>query len=100
MTNSCASQSKQFRDLTAALTASSSDAVYEDKQLQTIAVLDRSLDVLGKMNSAGSKSLLQAIATTVGHDGKVTAAEADLLRTICASLNCPLPPILGLVTAA
>ncbi len=77
-----------------------SDAVYEDKQLQTIAVLDRNLDVLGKMNSAGSKSLLQAIATTVGHDGKVTAAEADLLRTICASLNCPLPPILGLVTAA
>ena len=77
-----------------------SDAVYEDKQLQTIDVLDRSLDVLGKMNSAGSQSLLQALAETVGHDGKVTAAEADLLRTICASLNCPLPPILGLVTAA
>jgi len=62
--------------------------------------IDGGLAVLGKMNSAGSKSLLQAIATTVGHDGKVTAAEADLLRTICASLNCPLPPILGLVTAA
>jgi len=73
-----------------------SDASYEDKKLESTAVLDRSLDILGKMNSAGSKSLLQALAKTVGHDGKVTAAEAELLRAICASLNCPLPPILGL----
>jgi len=71
------------------------DANYEDKKLESTAVLDRSLDILGKMNSAGSKSLLHALAKTVGHDGKVTAAEAELLRAICASLNCPLPPILG-----
>ncbi len=76
-----------------------SDVDYEDKKLQTIAVLDRSLDVLGKMNSDGSKSLLEALAKTVGRDGKVTAAEAELLRAICASLNCPLPPIPGLVDA-
>jgi len=73
-----------------------SDASYEDKKLESTAVLDRSLDILGKMNSAGSKSLLQALAKTVGHDGKVNGAEAELLRAICASLNCPLPPILGL----
>jgi Zn-dependent protease with chaperone function len=71
------------------------DADYEDKKLETIPLLDRSLDVLKRMNSAGSKSLLQALAKTVSHDGKVTAAEAELLRAICASLDCPLPPILG-----
>ena len=75
------------------------DADYEDEKLRTIAVLDRSLDVLGKMNTAGSKSLVQALAKTVGHDGKVTVAEAELLRAICASLNCPLPPILGVAGA-
>ncbi len=58
-------------------------------------LLDRSLNVLGRMNSAGRKSLLQALARTVSHDGKLTATEAELLRAVCASLDCPLPPILG-----
>ena len=67
---------------------------YEAQSLRT-AKLDRSLDVLGRMNSAGRKSLLQALATTVSHDGKLTATEANLLRAVCASLDCPLPPIIG-----
>ena len=71
------------------------DAQYEDVSLQTVTLLDRSLDLLGRMNSAGHKSLLQALAKTVSHDGKLTATEAELLRTVCASLDCPLPPILG-----
>ena len=28
------------------------------------------------------------------HDGRVSVAEAELLRTICAVLHCPLPPML------
>jgi len=71
------------------------DADYEDVSLQTVPLLDRCLNVLGKMNSAGRKSLLQALAKTVSHDGKLTATEAELLRAVCASLDCPLPPILG-----
>ena len=70
------------------------DAEYEEQSLQT-AKLDRNLNVLGRMNSAGRKSLLQALARTVSHDGKLTATEANLLRAVCASLDCPLPPILG-----
>ena len=68
---------------------------YEDAELNTVALLDRSLNTLEKMNSAGRKSLVQALAKTVSHDGKVTGTEAELLRAICASLDCPLPPILG-----
>jgi hypothetical protein len=30
----------------------------------------------------------------VSHDGRVCVAEAELLRVICASLHCPLPPML------
>ena len=71
------------------------DAKYEEVSLRTVPLLDRTLNVLGRMNSAGRKSLLQALAKTVSHDGKLTATEAELLRAVCASLDCPLPPILG-----
>ncbi len=70
------------------------DAEYEEQSLQTTK-LDRSLNVLERMNSAGRKSLLQALARAVSHDGKLTATETNLLRAVCASLDCPLPPILG-----
>jgi len=72
-----------------------SDAEYRDETLQTVPVLDRSLNVLERTNSAGRKSLLQAVGKTVSHDGKLSVPEAELLRAICASLDCPLPPILG-----
>jgi len=61
----------------------------------TISALDRSLDVLQRINSAGQRSLIQALSDTIAHDGKLTLAEAELLRAICASLDCPLPPILA-----
>ena len=60
---------------------------------QTVEVLGRGLDVLRKMNSAGRKSLLQAVSNTITHDGKLNLREAELLRAICASLDCPLPPL-------
>ena len=62
---------------------------------EIIKILDRSLDVLGQINTAGQRSLIQAVSNTIAHDGKLTIAEAELLRAICASLDCPLPPILA-----
>lgn len=61
---------------------------------QTIAMLDRSLDILGNINSAGRQSLLHAVSETIMHDGKLSQQESELLRAICASLDCPLPPLL------
>jgi hypothetical protein len=60
---------------------------------ETIEVLGRSLDALRKMNSTGRKSLLQAVSNTITHDGKLRLREAELLHAICASLDCPLPPL-------
>jgi Zn-dependent protease with chaperone function len=60
---------------------------------QTVDVLDRSLDILRHMNTAGRKSLLQAVSNTITHDRKLNLSEAELLRAICASLDCPLPPL-------
>ncbi len=62
---------------------------------RTVETLDQALDILGQINSAGRKSMLEAVAATVTHDGQVTATEAELLRAVCASLDCPIPPILS-----
>lgn len=60
---------------------------------QTVRALGQSLDTLRRMNSAGRKSLLQAVSNTISHDGRLTLSEAEVLRAICASLDCPLPPL-------
>jgi Zn-dependent protease with chaperone function len=61
---------------------------------QSVDKLDQALDILSKINSAGRQSLIKAVTLTVAHDGKLTATEAELLRAICASLDCPLPPLI------
>jgi hypothetical protein len=60
-----------------------------------VALFEQSLDVLQRMNSAATQSFLEAINITVSHDGKVSIHEAEMIRAICASLDCPLPPILS-----
>jgi len=60
----------------------------------SVADFDRCLDVLVRMSPAAMKTLLEAATATVLHDGEVNAREAEMLRTVCVSLECPLPPIL------
>lgn len=59
----------------------------------TVETLDNALDILRSMNSAGRQSLLHAVCKTMMHDNKLTVTEAEMLRAICATFNCPLPPI-------
>jgi Zn-dependent protease with chaperone function len=67
---------------------------FASDRMRTVPVLDRGLDVLLGLNSRGKESLLRAISATASHDGKLTIAEAELIRAVCATLDCPLPPIL------
>jgi hypothetical protein len=39
--------------------------------------------------------LLETVTTVVLHDEQLTVPEAELIRTICASLEIPLPPQIG-----
>lgn len=55
---------------------------------------DRSLDILNRMNGKAKQTLLKAVTATVTHDGQVSLAEAEMIRAICASIDCPLPPML------
>jgi Zn-dependent protease with chaperone function len=50
---------------------------------------------LDALEPLAKEVLVEAIAATISHDGRVNVAEAELLRTICSTLHCPLPPMLG-----
>lgn len=57
--------------------------------------LDRAWPALDRLNPASKALLVEGLARTVTHDGRCALAEAELLRTICAALHCPLPPQLA-----
>ena len=56
--------------------------------------LDRSLDILLSLNGDGKRKLLDAITAAVLADKRLSIVESELIRAVCASLDCPLPPIL------
>ena len=56
--------------------------------------LDVALPRLDKLMPAGKELLVRGLTRAVGADGMVAVSEAELLRTICAALHCPLPPLL------
>lgn len=61
--------------------------------------LDVALSRLDGLQPLGKQMLLEALVKTLAHDGRVTVGEAELLRVVCASLHCPLPPALGSAAA-
>ncbi|HET7561477.1 MAG TPA: M48 family metallopeptidase [Rhodanobacteraceae bacterium] len=66
-------------------------AVPEDWQ----AALDRSLAALQHLAPEGKQLTVQALTRAIAADGKVSVAESELLRVVCAVLGCPLPPLLS-----
>jgi Zn-dependent protease with chaperone function len=56
--------------------------------------LDRALPKLDLLAPAGKELVVRALTRAISADGMVSVAEAELLRTICAALHCPLPPLL------
>jgi Zn-dependent protease with chaperone function len=59
------------------------------------AALDRAWDALMRLAPEGKQLVVQALARAIAADGKVTVAESELLRLACATLACPLPPLLS-----
>jgi len=71
-----------------------SGEVFTSDRAQTVARLDRALDVLKGLNGKGQEALLKAISTSASYDGQLSTTEAEMVRAVCATLNYPLPPIL------
>jgi Zn-dependent protease with chaperone function len=69
------------------------DAIGEFKERKEWALaLDRALPKLDLLTPMGKELVVRGLTQAIGADGKVTVTEAELLRTICATLHCPLPP--------
>ncbi|QSX78454.1 M48 family metallopeptidase [Agrilutibacter solisilvae] len=49
---------------------------------------------LDALEPLAKQALVEAVTAAIGHDGRMDVAEAELLRTICGVLHCPLPPVL------
>lgn len=56
--------------------------------------LDVTLAELDRLKPAAKSLLVAAMTRAVMHDQRIDVAEAELLRTACAALHCPLPPLL------
>jgi hypothetical protein len=59
------------------------------------AALDPGWDALDALDPPSKQRLVEAIVVAIRDDGIVQVAEAELLRTACALLHCPLPAVLG-----
>jgi len=59
------------------------------------AALDVALSRLDQLAPVAKEQLVEAMVATVTHDQQLTIGEAELLRAVCASVHCPLPPLVA-----
>jgi Zn-dependent protease with chaperone function len=57
--------------------------------------LGDSLARLQNLRPIAKKVLIEGLVRCIAHDQKLSVEEGELLRTVCAVLHCPLPPILA-----
>jgi Zn-dependent protease with chaperone function len=56
--------------------------------------LSAALPRLEQLHPFAKKAVIEGLVKTVASDEVLTEEEAELLRTVCALLHCPLPPLL------
>ena len=59
-----------------------------------VLALDAVWEPLDALDPLAKQVMVEAITAAASHDGRICVAEAELLRTICGVLHCPLPPML------
>ncbi|HMB43142.1 MAG TPA: peptidase M48 Ste24p, partial [Luteimonas sp.] len=62
-----------------------------------VQALDPVWEPLDALDPLAKQALIESITAAISLDNQVTIAESELLRTICAVLHCPLPPMLECV---
>lgn len=58
-----------------------------------LAAFDRALGEAAGYDSITKRTLLHAVYRGIAADGEIDVAEAELFRTIAATLGCPIPPL-------
>ena len=57
--------------------------------------LNAAVDVLADLKPLQKPALLKACAATITADQTIAPIEAELLRAIAATIDCPMPPLVG-----
>ncbi|WP_199432133.1 M48 family metallopeptidase [Qaidamihabitans albus] len=57
------------------------------------AALDACWPALDGLDGPAKERVVEGMVQVIGHDQVMTVAESELLRTVCAVLHCPLPPL-------
>jgi Zn-dependent protease with chaperone function len=64
-----------------------------DPPAQGALALEHAWPALDALDGPEKELLVTGMVTVIGHDGAMTVSEAELLRTVCALVHCPLPPL-------
>lgn len=59
-----------------------------------ISALNGAVSRLRRLKPLQKPALLKAMARSIEHNGRVSAAEAELFRAVADVLDCPMPPLL------
>jgi len=65
-----------------------------DTQAAGLKALDEAVKRLNRLWPLQKPQLLKAMLACVAHDGRIEPAEAELMRAVADSLDCPMPPLL------
>lgn len=60
---------------------------------QGLVALDAVWPVVSGLRGADQAALVAAMVEVIGHDGTMTVQETELLRTVCATMQVPVPPL-------
>jgi Zn-dependent protease with chaperone function len=58
-----------------------------------VRALEASWAALDGLRDNDKAMLVEGLVAVIAHDGVMTVAETELVRTVCAVLQCPLPPL-------
>jgi len=66
-----------------------------NRPAEWIQLTDEALIRLRNCIPKDREKLIGALLTTALHDGSISQSESELLRAICALLECPMPPVIA-----
>lgn len=69
--------------------------VFAEQPQADITQLNDALNRLNQMRPLQKPQLLKAMARCIEHDGRISASEAELMRAVADTLDCPMPPLLS-----
>lgn len=69
--------------------------VFAEQRHAGISELNDALNRLNQMRPLQKPQLLKAMARCIEHDGRISAGEAELMRAVADTLDCPMPPLLS-----